>query len=47
MNLEYACRRWRKAIQDNSKKWTLAGVKRIQKYGREIYKALDELEREP
>jgi len=45
--LEHACRRWRTGIQANSKKWTLAGTKRIQKAGREIYAALDRLEEKP
>ena len=45
--LEGACRSWRSGIQANSKKWTLAGTKRIQKAGREIYAALDGLEEKP
>jgi hypothetical protein len=44
MKLEAACRRWRRGIQDNAKKWTASGARRIQKAGKEIYMALDELE---
>jgi hypothetical protein len=42
--LEAACRRWRAGIKANSVKWTIKGTRRIQKAGREIYKALDDLE---
>lgn len=43
-SLADACRRWRKGIQANSRRWTATGSRRIQKAGKEIYDALDRLE---